>query len=115
MHFPHFDVESIRLFVMVKTHTLGRKILLSMVAIVLGMLIIAGLLFYFAAENLTEILTGSNIEISRTAGDMSYSSMSELTKQRMQELAAGKADLADGIFSDFKRSVQLVASVAENI
>ena len=100
---------------MVQKKSLGKKILFSMIAVVLGMLLIFGSIFAMTMNNISRTLIESNQELSDMTGQMSSSSMAELTQKRLLELATEKANIADGKFSDFKRAVSVVATVVEQL
>ena len=98
-----------------KNGSLGGKILLAMIVLVLGILIIAGTIFAFAMNSVSDTLVSSNQSLNDTIGDMSSVYMTEQSQKRLLELAGEKADIADHLFSEFERGVCTVASVAEQI
>ena len=100
---------------MAQKRSLGRKILIAMIAVVLGMLLIFGSIFALTMNNISSTLIKSNQELSEMTGQMSSSSMAELTEKRLLELASEKAEIADGKFSDFKRAVSVVATAVEQV
>ncbi len=100
---------------MIKNGSLGRKILLSMIAIVVGMLLAAGIIFAFTMNSVSRTLFSAHESLSDTIGEQSSAYMAKQMQSRMLELAAGKADTADNIFADFEQGVRIVASVAEQI
>ncbi len=98
-----------------KNRSLGRKILYSMIILVIGMLLAYGIIFTLTMKNISDTLSGSNRKLTGTIGDKSSTYMSEQSMYRMKELAGEKADIADDIFTNFRRGVSIVASVAEEI
>ena len=100
---------------MLKNRSLGRKILWAMVGLVIGMLVAAGCIFSLTMKNVSKTLTSSNQSLSETIGEKSYAYMTQQSQDRLLEIAKDKAEIADGVFSEFKRSVTAVASVAEKI
>ncbi len=95
--------------------TLGQKILRAMIVLVIGMLLVAGVIFAFTMKNVSDTLDSSSRTLNETIGDQSSSYISEQSQARLMELAGENAEIADEVFSDFKRSVCIVASVAEQI
>ena len=100
---------------MEKPRSLGTKILFAMVILVIVMLLAAAGIFALTVRNASETLSSSNENLSDTIGRASSDYMSEQSQNRLLELAAEKAEIADGIFSDYRRGVVTVASVAESI
>ena len=98
-----------------KKRSLGGKILLAMIVLVLGMLIVAGTIFAFAMRRVSDTLVSSNQSLNETIGEKSSVYMTEQSQKRLLELAGEKADIADNLFSEFERGVCTVASVAEQI
>ncbi len=100
---------------MTKNKSLGRRILRAMIALVIGMLLVAGLIFALTMKKAADTLAESNHELSETIGDKSLAYMTEQSKSRMLELAKEKAKIADELFLEFERGVSVVAAVAEQI
>lgn len=100
---------------MAQKRSLGRKILIAMIAVVLGLVLAFGSIFALTMNNISNTLIKSNQELSEMTGQMSSSSMAELTEKRLLELASEKAEIADGKFSDFKRAVSVVATAVEQV
>ena len=100
---------------MIKNKTLGKKVQLSMLALVLGLLFVAISIFGFMMIKVLHTLEASNKDLNDTIGAKSSAYMTEASQNRMLELAGEKADIADEIFLEFKRGVLTVASVAEHI
>ena len=71
---------------MAQKKSLGRKILIAMIAVVLGMLLIFGSIFALTMNNISSTLIKSNQELSEMTGQMSSSSMAELTEKRLLEI-----------------------------
>ena len=93
--------------------SLRGKISLTMIAVVGLSLLCSGALFLFSTDRITTSLTESNQQMSQTSRSRSSSSMTELTKARLQELAGGKAELADRMFYEFEEAVCDAAVAAE--
>ena len=100
---------------MAKNESLRKKILSAMVVLVIALLLIAGTIFVLTLRNVTKTLSSSNSELRGTIGERSSAYMAEQTKNHLLTLAGEKAEIADELFSDFKRGVCVVASVAEQI
>ena len=100
---------------MLNNMTLGRKILYAMILLVIGMLLAAGMIFAFSMNNISETLVVSNQNVSEAIGEQSSAYLAEQSQIRLRELAGEKADVADGLFSDFERAVRVVAAVSEQI
>ena len=100
---------------MTKNKSLGRKILLAMVALVIGLLVIAGIIFILTMKKASDALAVSNRSLSETIREQSSAYMTEESQNRMRELAENKAEIADALFFEFERGVCVAASVAEQI
>ncbi len=95
--------------------SLGRKILRAMTGLVIGMLLVAGVIFALTMRRATDTLSDSNRDLNNTIGDKSMAYLIEQSQNRMLELAKEKAQIADQIFLEFQRGVSSAASVAEQI
>ncbi|MBR6114044.1 MAG: SpoIIE family protein phosphatase [Oscillospiraceae bacterium] len=95
--------------------SLGRKILRAMTGLVIGMLLVAGVIFALTMRRATDTLSDSNRDLNNTIGDKSMAYLIEQSQNRMLELAKEKAQIADQIFLEFQRGVCSAASVAEQI
>ena len=100
---------------MKKGRTLGKKILLSMTMLVIGLIVAVGIIFGFTIKNVSRTLSSSNRNLSDTIGEESTTYLSDQSKSRLVELARNSAAIADEIFSNFEQGVVIVASVAEQI
>ena len=100
---------------MISNNTLGRKILQAMVALVIGMLLVACIIFGFTMKKTSETLSSSNQSLTETIGAKSSAYMTERSQNWMLELAGEKAEIADGFFLEFERGVCTAAHVAEHI
>ena len=100
---------------MIKNKSLGRKILRAMIALVIGMLLVAGCIFALTMKKASDTLAESNRELSQTIGNKSQAYMTEQSQNRMLELAKEKAKIADELFLEFERGVSVAASSAEQI
>jgi sigma-B regulation protein RsbU (phosphoserine phosphatase) len=100
---------------MKKQGSLGSKILAAMVILVIVMLLAAGTIFALTIKNASDTISSSNEHLSETIGGESSAYMTEQSQNRLLELAQEKAEIADELFGDFKRGVEVVASVAESI
>ena len=96
-----------------KNRSLRRKISLTMI-IVLGLTLLSvGALSLFNTERVSSTLIRSNRQMAQTSRVRSASSMTSLTEARLQELADGKAELADRLFYEFEEAVCNAATAAE--
>ncbi len=98
-----------------KNKTLGRKILLAMVVLVIGLLVIAGIIFVLTMKKASDTLAASNRNLSETIREKSSAYMTGESQNRMRELAENKAEIADALFFEFERGVCTAAAVAEEI
>ena len=100
---------------MKKNRSLGRKIQLAMIALVIGMLLVASTIFGVTMRKAVNTLAASNEALTETIGQSSSAYMTEQSQTRMLELAAEKAKIADEIFFEFERGVRIVADDAAQI
>ena len=100
---------------MKKIRSLGTTILRAMIVLVLGMLLAVSIIFALTIKNVSDTMASSNRNLSETIGENSSGYMAEQSQRHLLELARDKAEIADEVFSDFERSVCIVASVAEQI
>ena len=100
---------------MSKDRSLGKKIFRAMIALVIGLLLVAGIIFSLTMNKTSGTLASSNRNLRETAGEESSAYMTEQSKIRMMELAENKAEIADELFFEFERGVCVAASVAEQI
>ena len=100
---------------MSKDRSLGKKIFRAMIALVIGLLLVAGIIFSLTMNKTSGTLASSNRNLRETAGEESSAYMTEQSKSRMMELAENKAEIADDLFFEFERGVCVAASVAEQI
>ena len=100
---------------MKKNRSLGRKIQRAMIALVIGMLLVAGTIFGVTMRKAANTLAASNETLTETIGQSSSAYMTEQSLARMLELAAEKAKIADEIFFEFERGVRIVADDAARI
>ncbi len=98
-----------------KIRPLRVKITWTIVVIVVLALLGVGVVFLVSTNRFSKTLLGSNRQMSQTSRDMSSSSMEELSRLRLQELAEDKAELADRMFYEFERAVRMAASAAEKL
>ena len=98
-----------------KQKSLGTTILQAMVALVMGMLLAATVIFELSVKNFSDTIASSNRNLSETIGEKSSAYMADRSQERLLELARDKAEVADEIFFDFERGVQVVANIAEQI
>ena len=96
-----------------KHRSLRRKISLTMIAVVGLALLCVGALSLLGTDRVASTLIRSNREMAQTSRLRSASSMTTLTESRMQELAQGKAELADRLFYEFEEAVCNAATAAE--
>ena len=95
---------------MTKHKSLGRRILLAMTALVIGMLIVAGGIFALTMKKASNTLAEANRDLSETIGEKSWAYMTDESQSRMLELAKEKAKIADQLFLEFERGVSVAAS-----
>ena len=100
---------------MFKTRSLGLKIALTIIAIVIGMLLIVGVILGVSMNNVSRSLIDSNEAIGKTSRTESLFSITEQTQTRLMELAEGKADMADVQFMELKKAVENAAALAEQL
>ncbi len=100
---------------MKKNKSLGWKIQRAMIALVIGMLLVAGTIFGVTMRKAADTLSASNEALRETIGQSSSAYMTEQSQARMLELAAEKAKIADEIFFEFERGVRIVADDAAQI
>ena len=100
---------------MKKNRSLGRKIQRAMIALVIGMLLVASTIFGVTMRKAVNTLAASNETLTETIGQSSSAYMTEQSQTRMLELAAEKAKIADEIFFEFERGVRIVADDAARI
>ena len=96
-----------------KFKSLRGKISRAMIAVVGLTLLCVGAVSWFSADGITKTLIQSNLEMTQTSRSSSSSSMAMLTQTRLQELANGKAELADRMFYEFEEAVCDAAKGAE--
>ena len=100
---------------MKKNISLRNRILAAMTALVLGILLVAGTIFSFTTKRASDAMAVSNKNLNETIEASSSTYMSALSQSRMLELARGKAEIADQLFSEFRQSVITAATIAEQI
>ena len=100
---------------MTKNRSLGSKILVAMIVLVVVILAAEGIVFALTVRNATNMLTDSSRDLSETIMKSSSAYLSAESEELLMEMAGQKADVADLVFADFKRGVTTVASVAERI
>ena len=98
-----------------KRYSLNAKISIAMIGVVLFTLLGVCAIVFSAMGTLMTKLLDSSQKIGNAAAEDSYSSMYEMTRTRLMELAAGRADLADTIFQDFEKSGSILAETAERL
>ena len=100
---------------MMKTKSLGRRILRAMMALVICLLLVAAAISAFAMKKTSETLAESNQNLSATIEGKSNATLTKQSQLRMLELVKGKAEIADKVFFEFRQGVQIVADTAEQI
>ncbi|MBR0482152.1 MAG: SpoIIE family protein phosphatase [Firmicutes bacterium] len=100
---------------MIKSKSLGKKIQMAMLVLVVGLLFTATAIFGFGMIGVSRTMSASNRNLNDTIGEKSSDYMTEASKQRMLELSGEKAAVADEVFQEFEKDVLTVASVAEHI
>ena len=71
---------------MIKNKPLGKKVQLSMLALVLGLLLVATSIFGFMMVKVLNTLASSNKDLNDTIGQKSSAYMTEASQNRMLEL-----------------------------
>ena len=94
---------------------LRTKITLIIIIVVLVSLLCVGAIALINNKRISDTLIDSNRQMSQTSRSMSSSSMEELTRVRLQELADDKADIADRTFYEFQQAVCMIATAAEQL
>ena len=100
---------------MSKKRSLGKKILWAIIAVVIGLLLVAGIIFFLTMKKASDNMAGSNRILSETIREQSSAYLTGESQLRMMELAENKAEIADALFFEFERGVCTAASVAEQI
>ena len=98
---------------MMKTKSLGRRILRAMVALVICLLLAAAAISAFAMKKTSSALASSNQNLIQTIEGKSNDTLTKQSQLRMLELVKGKAEIADKAFFEFQQGVQVAASTAE--
>ena len=83
-----------------------------MLVIAIATLVITSLTYNIAIERIKRNVIESNEEMGELTENMSSESMTSEITGHLIDLAEGKADLADSVFKDFERNVELIASAA---
>ena len=95
--------------------SMRKKISLAMIMIALTTLLIVSITYSFVIFGIRKNM----IESSGGMGDMTESLSSESMKNQISEhllnMSEGKADLADSIFLEFEKNVQLLANNAQKV
>ena len=94
---------------------MGKKILWAIIAVVIGLLLVAGIIFFLTMKKASDNMAGSNRILSETIREQSSAYLTGESQLRMMELAENKAEIADALFFEFERGVCTAASVAEQI
>ena len=98
-----------------KKHSLRRKITITIIGIVVGLLACVGILVYLSVKDISGTFLDTSRKMGKTAVRMSSSSLTVLSHERLEELASDKADMVDEIFRDFVRAVSIVEYAAEEL
>ena len=100
---------------MFKIKSLGRKIALVMISILVVTLLIVGVIFMLTMKNISDVMINTNRDMGNSVTEMTSSSMSDLSQKRLLDMARDKASIADNIFYDFERAVRIIAADATRI
>ncbi|MBR0440841.1 MAG: SpoIIE family protein phosphatase [Firmicutes bacterium] len=100
---------------MIKNSSLGKKIQFAMLTVVIAMLLLALVIFAFTMSSLSRSQTQASREMSSATEQMSSDYMSGQTTALLQDMAVEKAEIANAVFSGFKRAVCEAAYAAEKI
>ena len=100
---------------MKKTRPLGRKISLAMIAVVIGIVLAVSVVFALTIGNVSNTMISSNRSLNDVIREKSSSYLTEQSQRRLLEHVEKEAEIADGVFSDFERAVNVLAAVTEQI
>ncbi len=98
-----------------KSRSMKRKILLSMISIVLVLLVSLGVVLGVSLKNMTNTLIDSNQERAKISRERSSDTLTATIRDGLLNIARDKADLSDRIFSDSKQAVSAAATAASRI
>ena len=84
---------------MFKVKSLGQKISMVMVGVIIVTLLIVGVIFMLSMKDVSDVVISTNKEVGESVTAISSTSMTEVSKQRLVELAHDKASIADGFFN----------------
>lgn len=100
---------------MFKGKSLGTKISMVMISVIIVSLLIVGFIFMASMKDVSDVVISTNREVGESVNEISSSSMSELSKEHLLEIARDKASLANSFFIDFERAVRIVAENTRRI
>ena len=100
---------------MFKVKSLGQKISMVMIGVIIVTLLIVGVIFMLSMKDISDVVVSTNHQVGESVKEISSSTMSEFSKERLLELAQDKASIADSFFIDFEKSVRIVAADAKRI
>ena len=89
-----------------------KKIGSAMIVIAIATLVITSLTYNIVIDRIKNNVISSSEEMGEMTEDMSSDSMTSEITGHLIDLAEGKANLADSIFKDFERDVELIAYAA---
>ena len=101
--------------IMKKKRPLSKKILMAMLSVVLILGVISGVVFYYAIHKVSDDVRQITNDMGATTSNVSSHYMSEEIQSSMLQLAIDKSNVADWIFNNFRRSIEIVASAASEI
>ncbi len=90
-----------------------RKIFRAMVIASFCTILAISAIFFIELKDVRDKMVESSEQMGDTTEELSSASMQEVTTEHILRLAEGKADLADAIFEDFQKSVQMLANTAQ--
>ena len=95
-----------------KYKTLGTKIILAMMALVLMTILVVSVIIVLRMNSVQDVIVNYNGKLGDEAGEISSSSMEEEVTEHLLQIAMSQADIVDSNFGHFKSSVELLASDA---
>ena len=98
-----------------RNRSLKTKIFSVIIGTVIAILLCVSLVFFLNIRSIANALLRSNDDMGKTSRFRSSSSMTEMTKARLRELADAKAEMADRMFSEFEQAVCEAAMAAEKL
>ena len=95
--------------------SMRKKISLAMIIVALTTLLIVSVTYSFVIFGIRENMIESNGEMGSMTESLSSESMKNQITEQLLDMSEGKADLANSIFLEFERNVQLLANTAQKV